>query len=177
MVRWLQANWAVIVVAVIISVLADQLISQWRDARLRTRDERRHREDVFRRLLGPLRAHCESLMPKLLEPAVDPERWKHINADLLARAQETEVRSALALSYDAYLAAIAAETRAIENQRRIQRDATAKARTIENVADVLIAYAPFVRRFGDPRAAREFEAVARRSYDYAQTLRSAGPTG
>lgn len=167
MTKWLHAYWLVILVSVILAVLINQLAYYCLYARRQTDDERRGRNKILRSFLADLRTHCESLQPALLNPSVDTDRWQEANDAFQTSARETSVAAALGIYYDAFLFALATEARAIVAQRR-NSDATS---TIENVADTLIAYAPFIKAFGDPAAARNFEALARRSYDYAKTLR------
>jgi hypothetical protein len=166
-IKWLHAYWLVILVSVILAVLINQLAYYWLYARQQTSDERRVREKSLRSLLGELRTHCEGLKAALLNPTVDSDRWQQANDALQARARDADMVAALGAYYDAFTFALAAEARAIVAQRR-NPDATS---TVENVADVLIGYAPFIKAFGDPTAARNLERMARRSYDYAKTLR------
>jgi hypothetical protein len=166
--KWLHAYWLVVLVSVVLAVLINQMLLYALYGRQSGSDERRRREKVLRSLLSDLRAHCENLQPALLNPTVDPDRWQAANDDFQARARTREVATALGDQFDPFLFALATEARAIVAQRRKGDDAA----TIENVADVLIAYAPFIKAFGNAAAARQFESMARRSYDYAKTLRA-----
>lgn len=173
LVKWIATYWTVVFASVVLSVLLNQAVSLWRLASERGRSERERREVVFRDLRGRLRTHCETLRPVLVNPSVDADRWQRLNDELLARAKDADVVAALGLSYDAFLAAVASESRAIASQRRnegVPEPERFERLTVENVADVLIAYAPFLRIVGDPKASRDIEEMARRSY------RSVGPS-
>jgi hypothetical protein len=166
-IKWIHAYWLVILVSSVLAIAVNQLIFAWREQRRHGRGERTRRDLVFRKLLADLRPHCESLQQVLLAPTIDVNRWQQSNDDLQKQAREPESVTALGAYYDPYLYALAAEARAILALRRSAPNARA---TVENVADVLVALAPFVRTFGDPRCARELESAARKSYDYAKTV-------
>jgi len=168
LIKWIHAYWLVILVSCVIAIGINQLLFTWRDERRRSHEEHDRRDRVSRELLADLRPHCESLQQILLNPAIDLDHWQRVNDGLQDRARENDVALALGPNYHPYLNALAIEARAILALRRGSHDAAA---TVESVADALVAYAPFVRTFGDAKAAREFESAARQSYDYAKTLR------
>lgn len=170
-IKWLHAYWLVVLVSVVLAVTINQLVFFFLYGRQNKSDERRRREQIVRSVLSDLRAHCENLQPALLNPVVDSDRWQEANVEFQTRARARETIQALGDHYDGFMFAVATEARAIVEQRRHQDPAS----TIENVADTLIAYAPFVKAFGDAQAARRFESMARRSYDYAKTLRPGTP--
>jgi hypothetical protein len=168
MAKWIHAYWLVILVSCLISISVSQAITYWAYKNERERGARERREGIVRGLLGDLRVHCEYLQSVLLNPTIDIEHWQNVNDELQARIRHKAFEHALGERYNPLLWALAAEARAIVTQRKTNGDVPA---TLENVADVLVAYAPFIRAFGDARSAREFDHAARKSYDYAKTLR------
>lgn len=164
--KWFASYWTVVLVSVALSLALNQAAAWWRAQNVRGRAERDRREVVYRDLRGRLLTHCETLRQALIAP-IDAGRWQRLNDELLARAKDPDVVAGLETGYDAFLAAVAAESRAIAALRRNEANADrerAKRLAVESVADVLIAYAPFLRIVGDPKGARDFEAMARRSY-------------
>jgi uncharacterized membrane-anchored protein YhcB (DUF1043 family) len=139
-------------------------------------------------MLARLKTHCADLRPILLNPPIDPDRWQAAHDKLEARAQGADVIEALGAKYDSFMKAVHSEAKAILIQRnakdRIEaylhehtddRNPVRKWEindfydyTTENVADVIIAYAPFIDMLGDAetsngllKAASEMREVAR----------------
>jgi hypothetical protein len=140
----------------------------------------RESEIVKRELLVRLQGHFENLRPLFFHRSVDVERWKAAHRDLYDRAMKADVNAALGPDYPAFIKAIRNEKRNIEIEARNQAkytklvvDEDGKERPGADpprrqygaffqqiLADTILEYVPWVRMFGDPSMADDYERSA-----------------
>lgn len=140
----------------------------------------RESEIIKRELLVRLQGHFEQLRPLFFHRSVDVERWKGAHQELYDRAMKPDVNAALAADYPAFIKAIRNERRNIEIEAHNQAEYTklivdedGKERRGADrprrqygaffhqiLADTILEYAPWVRMFGDPSMADEYERSA-----------------
>ena len=140
------------------------------------------RNRVVRELLVTLQSHFESLRPLFFHRSVDLPRWKAAHDDIVARAQRDDVNDALGDDYPAFMKATRSEainlrieakhqaeylTRIIDSDGKELPGAELAKREygalfLQILADTIIAYAPWVAKFGDKAMADEYLSSAER---------------
>ena len=182
--------WAALigVAGVVIGVVLTNLFVQARDRKKANLRRATAKAD----LLARLKTHCADLRPVLLQGVIDPDAWQAEHGKIEARAQESDVVEALGATYDSFMKAVHDETKAILSQRQANariraflREHTDEGKpfrkreiddhydyTTENVADVVIAYAPFIRELGDAETAGSLLDVATQMREVARARHS-----
>lgn len=137
----------------------------------------RESETVKREMLVRLQGHFENLRPLFFHRGVDVERWKNAHAELYERAMKADVNAALGGDYPAFIKAIRNEARNISIEAQNQAKYTKLIVDKEGnelpgadharrqygaffqqlLADTILGYVPWVRMFGDPSMADEYE--------------------
>ncbi len=101
-------------------------------------------------LLARVRFHCATLRAAVARGEIDLFAWRGAHAELLQRARQTDVIAALGPKYVEFMDVLHGEGLAVSAQHGSgsAREDDANL-TVENVADVTLAYAPFLRAFGE----------------------------
>jgi hypothetical protein len=101
-------------------------------------------------LLARVRFHCATLRAAVARGSIDLVAWRGAHDELLRRARQTDVIAALGPKYVEFMDVLHGEGLAVSAQRGSgstrEHDANL---TVENVAGVALAYAPFLRAFGE----------------------------
>jgi len=197
---WIKGHWPgilatlVVVVPLAVAILG-HFLKEARDRRKRhiKRDETWNR--VRRDLLVRLISHCGELQPLLLNPGVDPDRWRTANATLRSRAEQRDVIQALGERYVKFLETINDERRSVDALERIVVQThsrfpnlqTDNSRTamyermllesfiMESASTTISGYTPFILLFGDAAESERLEKSAKHAYDRAKTMQSLTP--
>jgi len=147
-------------------------------------------------LVERIRSHCAKLRPWLIQMNPQTPGWNAANQELLSRADNDRVRSALGEQYLELMDAIRYESKSIWIQQKMQDEALAKifdanqerlphadveehyfrGQSLQNVADVLARYAPLISAFGDPEYGEEIRHAAETFHAHAMMMLSRDPT-
>ncbi|MGP6159657.1 MAG: hypothetical protein ACLPYS_19530 [Vulcanimicrobiaceae bacterium] len=101
-------------------------------------------------LLARVRFHCATLRAAVARGSIDLVAWRGAHDELLRRARQTDVIATLGPKYVEFMDVLHSEGLAVSVQRGSGNDREHDANlTVENVADVALAYAPFLRTFGE----------------------------
>lgn len=152
----------------------------------------READVVKRELLVRLQGHFENLRPLFFHRSVDVKRWEDAHKQIYDRALQSDVNAALGNDYPAFMAAVRAEGKniSIEAQNQVEYSARivdAKGNELPGaqqakreygavfqqlLADTILRYVPWVRVFGDPAMADEYERSATQWRDLAVRILS-----
>jgi hypothetical protein len=101
-------------------------------------------------LLARVRFHCATLRAAVGRGSIDLVAWRGAHDELLRRARQTDVISALGPKYVDFMDVLHGEGLAVSAQHASGSERQDDADlTVENVAAVVLAYAPFLRAFGE----------------------------
>jgi len=142
--------------------------------------ESREAQRVKRELLVRLQGHFENLRPLFFHRGVDVKRWESAHKEIFDRAMQADVNDALGADYLSFMAALRAEAKSIHIEEQHQREYTARivdengalrpgserakreyqALFLQNLAETILTYCPFVSAFGDPAMAKDYQRSA-----------------